>query len=350
MKIAHIHWSLGTGGIETMLPDIVSEQAKTNDVALIIINDWVEPSILAKVNQERVKVVLINRHEGSKNPWSIIKLNLFLMKFRPDVIHTHAYREINLVVYPFGKRVRTIHNTHNVSDEYPKYDKLISISKAVYEFTLNQGFDSVVADNGIPVSRIAHTKATPFADGKLHFVQVSRLHIEQKGQDILLKALGILKNERGISNFKMHFVGKGGDKALLLKLTHELHLDNEVVFEGVKDQTWVYENLCNYDLFIQPSRYEGFGLTVAEAIAAKVPVLVSNIEGPLEIIDGGRLGLSFENENVSDCAEKIKQFILNGRNNEQVEAAYEYVKNNYDVSVTARKYLDIYNTLIKKGV
>lgn len=350
MRIAHIHWSLGTGGIETMLPDIANEQAKTNDVALIIINDWVEPSILAKVNQEKVKVVLINRHEGSKNPWSIIKLNLFLIKFRPDVIHTHAYREINLVVYPFGKRVRTIHNTHNVSDEYPKYDKLISISKAVYEFTLNQGFDSVVADNGIPVSRIAHTKATPFADGKFHFVQVSRLHIEQKGQDILLKALGILKNESGISNFKMHFVGNGGDKALLLKLTHELHLDNEVVFEGVKDQTWVYENLCNYDLFIQPSRYEGFGLTVAEAIAAKIPVLVSNIEGPLEIIDGGRLGMSFENENVSDCAEKIKQFILNGRNNEQVEAAYEYVKNNYDVSVTARKYLDIYNTLIKKGV
>ena len=73
MRIAHIHWSLGTGGIETMLPDIANEQAKTNDVALIIINDWVEPSILTKVNQERVKVVLLNRHEGSKNPWPIIK-------------------------------------------------------------------------------------------------------------------------------------------------------------------------------------------------------------------------------------------------------------------------------------
>ena len=107
MKIAHIHWSLGTGGIETMLPDIVNEQAKTNDVALVIINDWVEPSILAKVDQSIVKVVLLNRHEGSKNPMSIVKLNLFLMKFRPDIIHTHAYRIINLVVYPWGKRVRT---------------------------------------------------------------------------------------------------------------------------------------------------------------------------------------------------------------------------------------------------
>ena len=193
-----------------MLPDIANEQAKTNEVALIIINDWVEPSILAKVNQERVKVVSLNRHEGSKNPWPIIKLNLFLMKFRPDVIHTHAHHLINLVIYPFGKRVRTIHNTHNVSDEYPKYDKLISISKAVYEFTLKQGFDSVVADNGIPVSRIAHTKVVPFADDNFHFIQVSRLDLEQKGQDILLNALGILKNIYGINNFQMHFVGNGG--------------------------------------------------------------------------------------------------------------------------------------------
>lgn len=348
MRIAHIHWSLGTGGIETMLPDIANEQAKTNEVALIIINDWVEPSILAKVNQEMVKVVLINRHEGSKNPWPIIKLNLFLMKFRPDVIHTHAYREINLVFYPFGKRVRTIHNTYNVSDEYPKYDSLISISKAVYEFTQKQGFDSVVADNGIPVSRIAHTKVVPFADDNFHFIQVSRLDLEQKGQDILLNALGVLKNNDGFTNFKMHFVGNGESEDMLKSMVQNLHLENEVVFEGLKDQSWVYQNLCNYDLFIQPSRYEGFGLTVAEAIAAKVPVLVSNIEGPLEIIDGGRLGMSFENKMVKDCAEKIKQFILNGRNDKQVEDAYQYVKSHYDVSVTAQKYLEVYESILKE--
>lgn len=329
-----------------MLPDIVSEQAKTNEVALIIVNDWVEKSILAKVDK-RVKVVLLNRHEGSKNPMPIIKLNLFLMRFRPDVIHTHAYREINLVFYPFGKRVRTIHNTYNVSDEYPKYDQLISISKAVYEFTQKQGFDSVVADNGIPVSRIAHSKAAPFTDGKLHFIQVSRLDLEQKGQDILLKALGILKNIYGINNFQMHFVGNGVDKSQLIKMTHELHLDDHVIFEGLKEQTWIYENLCRYDLFIQPSRYEGFGLTVAEAIAAKVPVLVSNIEGPLEIIDGGRLGMNFQNESAADCAVKLKSFIEYGRNDAQVVEAYQYVCEHYDVSITARKYIDVYQSILK---
>ena len=138
----------------------------------------------------------------------------------------------------------------------------------------------------------------------------------------------------------------GGGKSQLIKMTHELHLDDHVIFEGLKEQTWIYENLCRYDLFIQPSRYEGFGLTVAEAIAAKVPVLVSNIEGPIEIIDGGRLGMTFENKNVDDCANKILEFVKQGRNETIVEQAFHYVCEHYDVSVTAQKYLNVYRSLI----
>lgn len=345
MRIAHIHWSLATGGIETMLPDIVSEQSKQHDVALFIINDKIERFILSKIDS-RVKVYLLNRHEGSKNPWPIIKLNLLLTKFRPDIIHTHAYREINLVFYPYGKRVRTIHNTHNLCSEYPKYNALIAISKAVWDFTKDQGFDSIIAENGITINRVSTKTDNRFKDGKIHFVQVSRLDIEQKGQDILLKALGIIKKKYCKDNFVMHFVGKGGDEELLRQMTIDLGLEENVIFEGLKDQTWIYNNLCKYDLFIQPSRYEGFGLTVTEAVAAKVPVLVSNIEGPMEIIDNGRFGMSFVSENSMDCADQIKAFIENGRDEVLVEKAYKYVVEHYDVAVTAAKYLDVYNSIL----
>lgn len=347
MRIVHIHWSLGTGGVETMLPDIANAQAEINEVAFVVINDWVEPSILAKIDQDKVRVVLLKRKAGSKNPWPIIKLNLFLMKFNPDIIHCHAYQEINLVFYPFGKRVRTIHNTHNLCCEYPRFDKLIAISKAVQDFTSNQGFESVLAENGIPVKRINHSQVRLCHDGKKHFVQVSRLDMKQKGQDVLLKALGILKANANFGNFVMHFVGDGADEEKLREMAHELGLDGHIVFEGLKPQTWIYENLCRFDLFVQPSRYEGFGLTVAEAIAAKIPVLVSNIEGPFEIIDGGRLGLSFQNESAADCAEKLKSFMKYGRNVAQIEEAYQYVCEHYDVCGTARKYLEVYQSILK---
>ncbi|MDA8155868.1 MAG: glycosyltransferase [Actinomycetota bacterium] len=51
-------------------------------------------------------------------------------------------------------------------------------------------------------------------------------------------------------------------------------------FLGPMNRARIYENLCNYDLLVHPSRYEGFGLTVLEGIAAGLPALASkkNVE------------------------------------------------------------------------
>lgn len=112
-----------------------------------------------------------------------------------------------------------------------------------------------------------------------------------------------------------------------------------------KNQEWIYHNLCNFDLFIQPSRFEGFGLTVAEAIAAKVTVLVSNIQGPMEIIDDGKYGIIFKSEDEEDCALKLKEFMAQGKDKSQIESAYMHIVEKYDVSITIKKYLEVYRSL-----
>lgn len=169
MRIAHLLWSLGTGGVETMIPEIMNEQSKENDVSLFVINDWIVESILAKLNSS-IKVYKTMRKEGSRNPLPILKLNALLWSFRPDIIYTHSYQLINLVFYPFAKKVRTIHNTYNNEEEYPKYDALISISKSIWQFTKSQGFGSYIADNGISVSNIERNIHDVFADGKTHII------------------------------------------------------------------------------------------------------------------------------------------------------------------------------------
>ena len=194
---------------------------------------------------------------------------------------------------------------------------------------------------------ISHDSERKQCNKSYHFIQVSRLEIATKAQDVLIKAIAKLKAD-GVDNFVMHLVGDGDDFSVLQKLCDDLDVNDIVKFEGRWNQQKIYAFLCQYDLFIQSSRDEGFGLTIAEAMAAKVPVLVSNIPGPMEVIDNGRLGMSFENENPADCAEKIKQFILNGRNETQVEDAYQYVKSHYDVSVTAQKYLEVYESILKE--
>lgn len=96
-------------------------------------------------------------------------------------------------------------------------------------------------------------------------------------------------------------------------------------------------------MFVQASRWEGFGLTVAEAMSANVPVLVSSGQGPAEVTCGSKFGWIFENGNAEDLATQI-DYIRNHYNEalNKAKAALSYVRNTYDVSATAKKYLESY--------
>lgn len=345
MRIAHILWSLGTGGTENMVVDIASIQAESNDVAIFIINDWIEPYMLEKLNP-KCKVFFAKRKPSSKNPIPLLKLNLGLKQFNPDVIHTHSNRAINCIkVCRNVPIVRTSHGLGNPCAEFSKYKGLIAISQAVHDDMNTSGYKSFVIPNGIRVSSINHKRSQCYNDNKLHFVMVSRLFKDVKGQDTVIEAVSKLKKS-GISNFVLHLVGDGDDKHVLMQMTKQQRVDDLVIFEGRWDQQSIYKNLCEFDLFIQASRFEGFGLTIAEAMVAKVPVLVSDIAAPMEVIDNGRLGMHFHVGNSDDCANKINLYIEKGRNEKQVEDAFQYVVDNYDVSLTAKKYIEVYKSIV----
>ena len=351
MKIVHLLWGLATGGIENMLVDIVNQQVEGNEISLIVINNMLDESILARLDK-RIRIYCCGRKVKSRNPLPILKLNYFLRKIRPEIIHAH-YDEMAKFIWGKWMMVRTVHNTTNDFGESKYFKACYAISKAVQEEWKQAGKETILVENGIPCDSINCEKMGLFNDGLLHFVQVSRLYIKQKGQDILLKALAkIKKNNLCENKFKMHFVGDGSSRELLQDMTKSLGIEDVVVFEGNKPRDWIYENLCNFDLFIQPSRYEGFGLTVAEAMVAKVPVLSSDIEGPVEIMtvvrDGKKqlVGDTFESENPEDLARRIAAFVKQGRNNDYVEFGRRHVMQNYSIKKTALRYLDEYRKVL----
>ena len=343
MRIAHVVWGMKTGGVETMLVNIINEQVKTEEVRLFIINDFIDEFIVEKISHQ-CKIFRLNRAPGDKNPLKILKLNYWIWKYKPDIIHVHSYR-VSKLIFGNWNIVRTIHGMQNIADEYPRMKALYSISNVVQGFTKSQGFQSTVIMNGIKTSAMKlrdHQRTLPEI---YEIVQVSRLYIKDKGQDILLRALGKL-TEKGVRNFRMHFIGSGPSEEELRKLANELGISEQVIFEGLKSQEYIYQHLCNYDLFVQPSRCEGFGLTVAEAMTAKLPVLVSDIEGPMEVIGYGKYGMSFKTEDVDDLAEKLSIILKGGYDYSLIEKAYKHVCKEYDVSMTTKKYLEEYKKVL----
>jgi glycosyltransferase involved in cell wall biosynthesis len=343
MKIVHIIYALNTGGTENMLVDIASEQAKTEDVSIIIVNNLINENIAEAINSN-VGVYRINRKPGSRLPWKIIRLNLLLKKLNPDVIHCHNHTMINLIKMSLKSKIYlTVHGIGWDDINFKKYNKLFAISERVKNDILSKGKYKVqVVYNGINTEKIKQ-KNWSKEQKMVRLLQIGRLVHEKKGHHILLKALSRLERYRPDIHFKLDFIGEGPSRDYLIKLVKENNLKNNVNFLGNKSRDYVYSNICNYDLLVQPSIYEGFGLTVAEAMAAKVPVLVSDIDGPMEIIENGKYGNYFESCNTYECFNKIIDIIDNyNRQKAIVENAYIHCLNNFSINKTASNYINKY--------
>lgn len=350
MKIIHITYGFGLGGIETMLHNIANEQvALGQKIYIIVINDIINKELKNSLDP-RIKFICLKRKVSSKSILPFIKLNYLLFKINPDIIHLH-YSSIARFIFISSLLHKTCVTQHDVCNKQNsqylyKCKRIYAISNIVNtDIKRWTGLDSEVVLNGIDVDKIKYQQYSQTDTKLFKIVQVSRLMHEKKGQHILIQAVNKLIRQ-GYNQIRLDFIGDGSSCKYLESLVKELDIKEYVRFLGNKDQSYIYEHLCDYNLFVQPSIYEGFGLTVTEAMAAKIPVLVSENQGPLEIIDNGKYGYSFKNQDVDDCADKIKMFLNKKDDIKKINSAYRRVKDCYDVTITAKTYINKYQNFL----
>ena len=345
MKILHIIWSLTNGGMENMLIDIVNYQVEHANVHLMVINNRIEQSVVKRLDK-RCHLKLLDRKEGSKNPWCLYRINSYILFNHFDIVHLHNPDLIKYMLFR-NNYVRTVHNTHIKYQNYRWHKGIIAISDAVRDDLLNRNVSgSIVINNGVNF-RLIKRKIYVSPGKPFRMIQVSRVLFEQKGQDILVQALEKLL-KRGIDCFHLDLIGSGIDEQRLRDLIAGKMMNSHITMLGNKSREYVYDHLRDYDLFVQPSRFEGFGLTVAEAMGAGIPVLVSENEGPLGIIERGKYGFTFENNSVDDCARQIEKLMKNYPDQEYIETAFQHAVSMYDINVTAQQYLQLYDEIINR--
>jgi glycosyltransferase involved in cell wall biosynthesis len=289
----------------------------------------------------------LNRKEGSRNPLSILKLNWLLRKINPSVVHCHEPKMIKMFFRRKFSCLLTVHDTGIPVLYQDSYDTLAAISDSVAKDVKKRfGVVSPIVYNGIDIN--SFSKRTDYAlesNGQIRIVQVSRLMHEKKGQDILLSAIAGLKAECPEQNIRIDFIGDGLSKGYLEELAKKLNIEGLVRFQGNKDRQWIRANLSAYHILVQPSRYEGFGLTIVEGIAAGLPAVASDIEGPKEILEPFKNKLLFKKDNPDDLARILKTLINNYHNAQiknEFDPVYVNVTSRYAINSTVRGYLQVY--------
>lgn len=171
-----------------------------------------------------------------------------------------------------------------------KYDKIFCVSQAV-KTSLLKNFPEYkekaeVFYNVTDTERIKRMADDALNDeryrGNRKILTIGRME-EQKGYDVAIEAAEILKN-RNIA-FQWFFMGDGNLRQELEKIVKKKGLEKNIIFLGKKSNPYPYIKNCN--LYVQPSRHEGYATTILEARVLKKIIVASDIPSNREQIKTG---------------------------------------------------------------
>lgn len=137
---------------------------------------------------------------------------------------------------------------------------------------------------------------------------VGRLR-EEKGQDVLIQSM--TKVVEFFPDACLLVIGDGPDREKLQQMAHDLGVQNHIIWAGQKEPESVIPYYAIMDVVVVPSRFEGFGLAAAEAMAAGLPVVASDVDGLREVVENRATGYLVSPGDSAMLAEKIIELISN---------------------------------------
>ena len=289
----------------------------------------VEFGVFAKDGNAKDKFLLLDNVTVFNNGYT----SESIVAYAPDVIHFHHLRPLLAFRGKAKKTMFTVHGIHLRQYEfkngivskiqyfirlnlekflYRKVDKIISVSyDDEYFIEEKYGVKAKTVFNGIQFDAIKDVQGSQDSyrilldiplDRKI-FLTVARFDFP-KGYDVLIKAIGLLKQQDKLTNQLFVFAGDGAELASMQELAVTLKIDTHVRFLGRR--TDVYELMKAADVFILPSRWEGLPITLIESLVSHLPVIASNTYGIKTVFNEIKNNISlFENENSSDLAKVI---------------------------------------------
>lgn len=197
-------------------------------------------------------------------------------------------------------------------------DQIVSISD----------FTSVKLNKqGIPLEKIF--KLCPAVDGDFFrpvppradaphplILTVARLSASEKykGYDLVVDAVAELQKE----GKKVHYwiIGEGDDTERVQAKIKETGLEEQVKLLGRISEVELPSFYSTCDLFVMPSKGEGFGIVFLEAFACGKPALAGNRDASPEALDWGRLGFLTDPRSSSEIARTIRRIIFEKEDSE----------------------------------
>lgn len=342
------------GGTEFQTLHLVKALIKLNQTVVVLVYFEVEEDMLNLYQKEGATVRCLHWSRFIK-PWSFIQqLKTIFKELNPDIVHVQ-YMAPGLLPIIAAKLARvqriiaTVHQPYTKSHGWKAKWMLRLAARFCHPFLAvsqnaeNSWFGSAhLIQNKVPIHKqskhltfynmvdvaniqqlaantnVEQVKEQLGLSGKTIVGAVSRLRHE-KGIDLLLHAFISLAPKQ--KNLHLLLVGDGPDRIAYENLVTENKISQHVSFYGAAEWEKAIGLMEIMDIVVIPSRFEGFGLTAAEAMALGKPIVATNNFGLQELITHEKEGLLFTNEDANALTKALEGIFTH----KEMEASYGQV-------------------------
>ncbi len=371
MKVVHTV-TIGTGeegGKETFILALLRSMAKQGlDVTLISFEDNL---VLRELKEVDTRLVSIG---GKLDIKGISRLRHVLEGIKPDIIHTHSYRDNfygrlaskDLAV----KRFTTLHLPlssnlimpywkrwiYQFIDNRTNYlvDGFIAVSRDMKAALLKQDIDEKkirVILNGLDLEGFDKEEDNSkelrkdWLKGKDGIIIgcIGRLTY-QKGQRYLIEAVSRLK--RDIPNITLVLLGKGVLQDEYISLAQSLSVD--LILAGFRRD--IYSCLKAFDAFVLPSIDEGLPITLLEAAGALTPIVATSVGGVPEFLRDRVDALLVRSMDVNALSDAIRDVLYDkDAATKRADEARLRLEKDFTIDRTTIEYITYYEEILKAG-
>jgi glycosyltransferase involved in cell wall biosynthesis len=253
------------------------------------------------------------------------KLIYQIFKFKPDVIHSHYASSYGLLgALTFFKPFIVSAWGSDVMD-FPKKN---SLNKLIIKFVLFRAnkicVTSTVLKKEIALYSNKQVYTIPFGIN-LNLFYANNTHHSNNiftygcvknlepiyNIDKTILAFSQLQKKYPNKNLKLKIIGDGSQKEELKALINYYELNDKVELIGAVEHDKIPSYLNTLDVLVNASQIESFGVSVAEAMACKIPVIVSNLDGFKDLIPDENVGLITRSTSPYDISIAMEKYLTN---------------------------------------
>lgn len=377
IKILYTILSFGKGGAERFLVDLCSQLKQHNEIEfkiVVLFHDNAYKQLTIDFDIQCLDYLPFKLFGVNEN----LKYKKILNDFEPDIIHSNLYLAEFITSYHISNKAKYVCHGHDNMIQFKKQNLSTLVQKPFFYYFIERQYlyfkkylrkrtyfiansrdTELFYKNNLPKKLNQFVTLIPYGFNyqKFSHKNLRTINVTKKIKLINVGSFQPKKNQKFIIeialelkkhniDFEIILIGNGSEFNAVNQLVIDNELKNCITLKGIIDN--VEDYYAKSDLYLHTATYEPLGLVFLEAMAAGLPIITLDGKGNRDIMEQGKNGFMFTDQNAKIFAEKIIELAQNQKLYTQISQYNKTYSKQFDIAISTHKLINFYKSILLK--